>query len=125
MTTQQYQQASEHSLAQARQELAAGDLPQASEKGWRAIAQILKAIAGQRGWQHNPHRRYHRIISRIRAETGDRDIRRLFNTASALQRTSTKTTCRLTTWPMASTTSRPCWTNSCPSCPRGGGKFPR
>ena len=27
---------------------------------------------------------YHRIISRLRAETGDGDIRRLLNTASAL-----------------------------------------
>ena len=84
MTTQQYQQASAHFLAQARQELAAGDLPQASEKGWGATAQILKAIAEQRGWEHNRHRHYHRIISRLRAETSDGDIRRLFNTASAL-----------------------------------------
>ena len=84
MTTQQYQQASEHFLAQAREELSAGDLPQASEKGWGATAQILKAIAAQRGWEHNRHRHYHRIVSRIRAETGDGDIRRLFNTANAL-----------------------------------------
>ena len=34
MTTQTYQQASQRFLAQAKQELAAGDLPQASEKGW-------------------------------------------------------------------------------------------
>ena len=84
MTTQRYQQASEHFLAQARQELAAGDLPQASEKGWGATAQILKAIAAQRGWEHSRHRHYHIIASRLRAETGDGDIRRLFNTASAL-----------------------------------------
>ena len=84
MTTQQYQQTNEHFLAQARQELAAGDLPQASEKGWGATAQILKAIAAHRGWEHNRHRHCHRIISRLRAETGDGDIRRLFNTASAL-----------------------------------------
>ena len=84
MTTQRYQQASEHFLAQARQELADGDLPQASEKGWGATVQILKAIAEQRGWEHSRHRHYHRIASRLRAETGDGDIRRLFNTASAL-----------------------------------------
>ena len=84
MTTQQYQQASEHFLAQARQELADGDLPQASEKGWGATAQILKAIAEQRGWEHNRHRHYHRIISRLRAETGDGDIRRLFGVANLL-----------------------------------------
>ena len=84
MTTQAYQQASQRFLAQAKQELAAGDLQQASEKGWGAAAQMLKAIAEQRSWEHGKHRHYHRIISRLRAETGDGDIRRLFNTASAL-----------------------------------------
>ena len=58
MTTQTYQQASQRFLAQARQELAVGDLPQASEKGWGATAQILKAIAEQRGWEHNRHRHH-------------------------------------------------------------------
>ena len=84
MTTQQYQQASAHFLAQARRELAAGELPQASEKGWGATAQILKAIAEQWGWEHYRHRHYHRIISRLRAETGDGDIRRLFGVANLL-----------------------------------------
>ena len=84
MTTQDYQRASERFLAQARQELAAGDLPQASEKAWGATAQIFKAIAERRGWEHSRHRHYNQIASRLRAETGDGDIRRLFNTASAL-----------------------------------------
>ena len=84
MTTQQYQQASAQFLAQARQELADGDLPQASEKGWGATVQMLKAIAEQRGWEDHRHRHYHRAASRIRAETGDGEIRRLFDSASAL-----------------------------------------
>ena len=84
MTTQQYQQASEHFMAQARQELASGDLPQASEKGWGATAQMLKAIAEQRGWEHSRHRHYQITASRLRAETGDGDIHRLFTVASAL-----------------------------------------
>lgn len=84
MTTQQYQKASEHFMAQARLELAAGDLSQASEKGWGAATQMLKAIAEQRGWEHNRHRHYHRTASRLRAETGDSDIRRFFNSASDL-----------------------------------------
>ena len=84
MTTQQYQQATERFLAQARRELADGDLAQASEKGWGATAQILKAVAEQRGWEHDRHRHYLQITSRLRSETGDGDIRRLFNTASAL-----------------------------------------
>ena len=84
MTTERHQQASEHLLAQARQELADGDLPQASDKGWVATAQILKAVAEQRGWEHHRHRHYHQAASRVRAETGDGEIRRLFDSASAL-----------------------------------------
>ncbi|MYC34761.1 MAG: hypothetical protein F4X64_16495 [Chloroflexi bacterium] len=83
MATRKYQQASEHFLAQAGQELAS-DLPQASEKGWGAATQILKAIAEQRGWEHNRHRHYLSITSRLRDETGDGDIRRLFGSASLL-----------------------------------------
>ena len=84
MSNQQYAQASERFLAQARQELSAGDLAQASEKGWGATAQIIKAIAERRGWEHNRHRHLHQIASRLRAETGDREIRRLFDSASAM-----------------------------------------
>jgi hypothetical protein len=84
VATHRYQQASEHFLAQAKQELSNGDLAQASEKGWGATAQILKAIAKQRGWDHHGHRYFHRAASRIRAETGDGEIRRLFDSASAL-----------------------------------------
>ena len=84
MTTQQYQQASEHFLAQARRELADGDLPQASEKGWGATAQMLKAIAERRGWEHSRHRHHLVTVSRLRSETGDGDIRRLFRAASDL-----------------------------------------
>ena len=84
MTTQTYRQASQRFLAQAKEELAAGDLQQASEKGWGATAQILKAVAEQRGWEHSRHRHHLVTVSRLRTETGARDIRRLFNTASAL-----------------------------------------
>ena len=44
---QQHRQANEDFLAQARQELADGDLAQASEKGWCATAQILKGLTAQ------------------------------------------------------------------------------
>ena len=84
MTTQQYQQASERFLAQARRELADGDLAQASEKGWGATVQILKAIAEQHGWEHSRHRHHLVTVSRLRSETGDGDIRRLFAVASDL-----------------------------------------
>ena len=84
MTTEQYRQASERFLTQARQELADGDLAQASEKGWGAATQMLKAVAEQRGWEHQRYRHYHGAASRIRTETGDGEIRRLFDSVSAL-----------------------------------------
>ena len=80
MTTQTYQQASQRFLVQARAELTAGDLPQASEKGWGAAAQMLKAVAEQRGWEHGKHRH----LSRIRSEMGDRDVYRFFSVANDL-----------------------------------------
>jgi len=84
VTTERYREASERLLVQARAELAAGDLPQASEKGWGAAVRTLKAIAEQRGWEHHRHRHHHRAANRLRSETGDADIRRFFNSASAL-----------------------------------------
>ena len=84
MTTRKYQQSSQQFLTQARSELSAGDLQQASEKGWGAATQMLKAIADRRGWEHDRPRHYLRIVSRLRAETGDGDIRRLFNSTRAL-----------------------------------------
>ena len=45
---------------------------------------MLKAIAEQRGWEQNRHRHYHQAANRLRAETGDGDIRRFFNSASEL-----------------------------------------
>ena len=59
MTSRTYQVASGQLLRQAREELAAGDVRQASEKGWGAV-------------------------DRLRRETGDPDVRRLFDVASVL-----------------------------------------
>ena len=84
MVTTTYQATSRKLLAQGREELTRGDVLQASEKSWGATAQILKAVAEQRGWEHDRHRHYLRIASRLRAETGDGDIRRLFGSASLL-----------------------------------------
>ena len=68
MTTQTYQAASWQMLAQARTELAAGDLRQASEKGWGAAAQIVKAIADRRGWEHKTHRHIWVAVRRLTDE---------------------------------------------------------
>ena len=71
-------------LRKAREALSEGDLIQASEKGWGAAAQMVKAVAEQRGWPHDNHRALYQVANRLAAESGDRDIRRLFSVASAI-----------------------------------------
>ncbi len=71
-------------LARARAYLAADDLLQASEKGWGAAAQMVKAAAEARGWRHNSHRDLYQAIDRLAAEAGDPQLRVLFASASAL-----------------------------------------
>ena len=71
-------------LAKAQEELAQGDLTQASEKGWGAAAQMVKAIAEQRGWPHNGHALLYEAVRRLMGETGDRQLSTLFGVASSL-----------------------------------------
>ena len=84
MQTMTYQDVARQLLAQGFAELAAGDSRQASEKGWGAAAQMIKAVATQRGWKHNSHASLYQVISRLVNETSDDSIRGLFSTANAL-----------------------------------------
>ncbi len=71
-------------LAQAYEELARGDLPQASEKGWGAAAQVLKEIALERGWSNSKHRDINQAVWEMVRETGDDELSGLFSAASNL-----------------------------------------
>ena len=71
-------------LGKAHQALEGGDLIQASEKGWGAAAQAVKAVAERRRWPHRSHSALFGAIDRLVAETGDRDIGRLFAAGNAL-----------------------------------------
>ena len=71
-------------LAKARAHLATGDLLQASEKGWGAAAQMVKAVAESRGWRHKDHHSLYVAIDRLVVETGDPQLRVLFHSASSL-----------------------------------------
>ena len=84
MATQKYHQQSRHLLAQALLELDQGDLVQASEKGWGSAAQVVKAIAEQRGWRHRSHELLFEAVDALADEAGDEDMARLFDVASAL-----------------------------------------
>ena len=73
-----YRESSRLLLAQAYTELEIGDLRQASEKAWGAAAQIVKAAAQARGWEHDSHRRLFLAVNNLSEETGDTEIHRLF-----------------------------------------------
>lgn len=45
-----------------------GDLLQASEKAWGAVAHRLKAIANRRNLRHSSHRDYYMIIDLLKYE---------------------------------------------------------
>ena len=79
-----YREAAHGLLAQADAELAAGDLRQASEKGWGAAAQMVKALAERRGWTHNTHRHLFIGVQDLAEDAGDPEIHRLFRSAHEL-----------------------------------------
>ncbi len=84
MTTEIYQLASRQLLEQARAELARGDTRQASEKGWGSAAQMVKAIAEQRGWEHKTHRHIWQAVRWLTDENQDIALSRLFRSANHL-----------------------------------------
>ena len=71
-------------LEQANKEFADGDDMQAAEKGWGAASQIVKALAEERGWEHQGHWYLHRAVDSLVEETGDRELRTLFAAANQL-----------------------------------------
>lgn len=60
------------------------DLLQASGKLWGASAQMVKALAGRRGWDHSSHRSLFQVIDRLASETQDIELRDLFLEAGQL-----------------------------------------
>ena len=48
---------------QAQEELDKGDLRQASEKGWGAASQMVKAVAVRKGLSHNGHAHLVSVVS--------------------------------------------------------------
>ena len=78
-----YRQQSRDFLAKAYLELDE-DLAQASEKAWGAAAEMVKALAEERGWAHQSHSSLRSVASRLRRETGDDDFWRIFAVAGEL-----------------------------------------
>ena len=81
-----YRNRSRAFLEKAREELAAGDLEQASEKAWGAAAMIVKTVADQRGIPHTSHNGLWQIVGDLGVETGDDELSALFGFANALHK---------------------------------------
>ena len=81
---QKYREGSRTLLNQAYAELAAGDTRQASEKGWGATAQMLKAIAQERNLNHRSHGGIRQVAEQLTEESGNERIADLFSIASDL-----------------------------------------
>ena len=71
-------------LGRAREYLAAGDLSQASEKGWGAAAHMVKAVALAQGMTYQRHSQFHQVMNRARQLTGNDRLRLLHGRADVL-----------------------------------------
>ena len=84
----QYGDAGRELLARALTHLAEDDLLLASEKGWSAAAQMVKAAAEARGWRHQSHRDLYVAINRLSGDTSDSELNNLFAAAGSLDTNS-------------------------------------
>jgi hypothetical protein len=75
---------SEKYMMEAEEFLRRRDLVQASEKAWRAASQIVKALAAREGRELRSHGELHRQAAKIAGETGDEEIRILWQSAGML-----------------------------------------
>ena len=80
----QYAAASRGFMGKAWEYLAENDLPQTSEKGWGAAAEMVKAVAEERGWPHRSQHLLYEVIEELVDETGDPELSDLFQRASVL-----------------------------------------
>ena len=71
-------------LRQAGEELARGDARQASEKGWGAASQMLKALADVRGWAHRTHNNLYEAARLLSEEANAPQFLALFRMAGRL-----------------------------------------
>ena len=84
LESNRYAELSRWCIGQAEDYLRNRNNIQASEKGWGAVAQALKAIAEERGWNHGGHGRIVDVAQQVADEQDRQDLISLFGTAQAL-----------------------------------------
>ncbi len=79
-----YLKLSEKYLREGDELLSKKDYIQASEKFWGAASQIVKSVAAKRGEELRSHGELHKYAFKLREETGDPELNRLWRSAITL-----------------------------------------
>ena len=79
-----YESQAREFLANSRDFLAAGNLHQASEKGWGAAAHMAKAVAVAQGWEYETHADYSQVMFQASQLANNPRIRELRGVANEL-----------------------------------------
>ncbi len=74
-----YQAQAREFLEKGRGYLAAGDLHQASEKGWGAASHMAKAVAEAQGWEYTKHRHFSSVVNQASRLSGNASLRGIAN----------------------------------------------
>ena len=82
--SERYAELSRQYIQRADEYLRAGDRVQASEKGWGAVAEAVKSIAEQRGWNHWGHHLLNDVAFQLSEEWNRHDVRILFDAMEKL-----------------------------------------
>ena len=82
--TEDYRQQARQFLTKSREYLGAGDLHQASEKGWGAAAWMAKAVATAQGWEYSRHDQFSVVLNNAVLELGNDRLRGLRGIANDL-----------------------------------------
>ena len=80
IATSPYREQAHKFWEQAQEELEKGDLRQASEKGWGAAAQMVKAVAEHQGLEHRAYKDLFTVVSGL----DNRQLRTNFGLAGYL-----------------------------------------
>ncbi len=82
--SERYAELSRQYIARADEYLRLGDRVQASEKGWGAVAEAIKSIAAQRGWNHKGHSILNDVAFQLSNEWNRRDVKLIFDAVEKL-----------------------------------------
>ena len=82
--SERYAELSRQYIERADGYLRVGDRVQASEKGWGAVAEAIKSIAEERGWNHGGHRILDDVASQLSTEWSRPDLKLLYDAIQKL-----------------------------------------